>query len=165
METGDAVDAARVGAYKLGDKTVLKGGYGLYYDTLNAADYTANVLGYSSTTTNTNSTDFGQTFTLGNPYAGVLGIADPFPVRADGTRFDEPVGVVARPRHGRRLGASRPRTRPRARPPAAVAARRPAGARPSNLSVEMAYDGSYSDRIDVSIRQDYLPEQYWIPAA
>jgi hypothetical protein len=28
-------------SYLLGDRTVLKGGYGLYYDTLNAADYVA----------------------------------------------------------------------------------------------------------------------------
>ena len=31
-----------------------------------------------------------------------------------------------------------------------------------NLSVELAYDGSYADRREISIRQDYLPEQYWI---
>ena len=36
------------GAYKLGDRTVVKGGYGLYFDTLNAGDYTGfNQLGYS----------------------------------------------------------------------------------------------------------------------
>ena len=34
-----------------------------------------------------------------------------------------------------------------------------------NLSVEVAYDGSYSDRIEMSIRQDYLPQQYWIPGS
>jgi len=34
-----------------------------------------------------------------------------------------------------------------------------------NLSVEIAYDGSYSDRNEISIRQDYLPAQYWIPGS
>jgi hypothetical protein len=151
-------------AYKLGERTVIKAGYGLYFDTLNANDYTANVLGFSSTTTNTNSTNFGQSFLLGNPYAGVLGISDPFPVRADGTRFDEPFGSSLgldtvsgtgytvnnqNRRHARqqrwRLALQREVLR--------------------NLSVEVAYEGSYSDRIDVSIRQDFLPEQYWIPGS
>src|SRR5205085_2276813 len=77
-------------AYKLTEKTVFKAGYGMYFDTLNAGDYTQNSTGYSSTTTNTNSTDFGQTFTLGNPYTGVLANADPFPLRG-GVRFIQPV--------------------------------------------------------------------------
>ena len=151
--------------YKLGEKTVVKGGYGLYYDTLNAADYNQNNVGYSATTNNTNSTDFGQTFLLGNPYAGQLGFADPFPVRADGTRFDEPTGdalgvdTIAGStnytvqnqghEHARqqrwRIGLQREIAR--------------------NLSVEVAYDGSYSDRVEVAIRGDYLPEQYWIPGS
>jgi hypothetical protein len=65
-------------AYKLGERTVVKAGYGMYYDTLNAGDYTLNNNGFSSTTTNTNSTNFGQTFLLGNPYAGprTLSLAD-----------------------------------------------------------------------------------------
>ncbi len=33
------------------------------------------------------------------------------------------------------------------------------------MSVEVAYDGSYSDRVELSIRQDYLPQQYWIPGS
>jgi hypothetical protein len=151
-------------AYKLTEKMVLKAGYGIYYDTLNAADYGQNNAGFSATTTNTNSTNFGQTFLLGNPYEGQLGFADPFPVRADGTRFDQPTGsslgvdtIVGsgftiqnqNHEHARqqrwRIGVQREVAK--------------------NLSVELAYDGSYSDRIEVSIRQDYLPQQYWIPGA
>ena len=145
-------------AYKLGEKTVLKAGYGVYYDTLNAADYGQNNAGFSATTNNTNSTNFGQTFLLGNPYAGELGFADPFPLRSDGTRFDEPTGsslgvdTIAgsgftiqnqNHEHARqqrwRIGVQREVAR--------------------NLSVEVAYDGSYSDRIELSIREDYLPQQ------
>src|SRR5688572_16897767 len=140
-------------AYKLGEKTVAKFGYGMFYDTLNAADYTGNNLGYNSTTTNTNSTNFGQTF-------GVS-LADPFPVNASGSRFLEPtndtlgvdsgVGLALNTQsqnheHARlqrwRFGIQREIAR--------------------NLSLELAYDGSYADRREISIRQDYLPEQYWI---
>jgi hypothetical protein len=150
-------------AYKLGDKTVLKAGYGLYFDTLNAADYTNNTTGYSSTTTNTNSTDFGQTFTLGNPYAGVLANADPFPVRADGLRFVQPVddslgvntaiGTSQTMRFDTRH-ARQQRTR--------FAIQREVM---KNTSVEVSYDYMFSDRAPVDIRQDYLPEQYWIPGS
>ena len=35
-------------AYKLGERTVLKGGYGMFFDTLNAADYTHDVPGRDS---------------------------------------------------------------------------------------------------------------------
>ena len=47
--------------YKLGEKNVIKGGYGIYYDTLNARDWTPNQDGYDVTTTNQLSSDFGQT--------------------------------------------------------------------------------------------------------
>ena len=152
-------------AYKLGDKTVLKAGYGIYYDTLNAADFNHNNPGFSSTTTNTNSTDFGQTFFLGNPYTGQLGISDPFPIRADGTRFDEPTGsslgidtiagsgyTIQNQNHEH---ARQQRWR--------FAVQRELA---RNLSVEVAYDGSYSDQHRVE-HPTGLPASAgtWIPGS
>ena len=90
-------------AYKLGEKTVAKFGYGMFYDTLNAADYTANNLGYNATTTNTNSTDFGQTF-------GVS-LADPFPVRAGRPTIPPASQRYARRGHRQPAWRSRRRTR------------------------------------------------------
>ena len=151
-------------AYKLGDKTVLKAGYGIYYDTLNAADFNQNNPGFSSTTNNTNSTNFGQTFLLGNPYAGELGFADPFPIRADGTRFDDPTGAslgldtisgsgyTIQNQHHEHARQQRWR----------IAVQREVA---RNLSLEVAYDGSFADRIERIVREDYLPQQYWIPGS
>ena len=67
--------------YKLGEKNVIKGGYGIYFDTLNARDWTPNQDGFNVTTTNQLSNDFGQTFALGDPRNGILPLANPFPVR------------------------------------------------------------------------------------
>ena len=146
--------------WRVNDKTVFKSGYGLYYDTLNATAYGPNTTGYSVSTTNVVSNDFGLTWALGDPLRGILPLADPFPVRADGTRYDAPVGNLfgvntqtgsgvtspnlnrAHPRVQRwRVGVERELTR--------------------NTSIEVAYAGSYADRLSATIRQDYLPESYW----
>ena len=84
---------------------------------------------------------------------------------ADGTRFDEPTGATLgvdtiagssdytiqnqNHEHARqqrwRIGVQRELAR--------------------NLSVEVAYDGSYSDRVEIEHPADYLPQQYWIPGS
>ena len=71
-------------AYQVNDGMVVKGGYGVYYDSLNATAITPNQLGFSTVTTVPSSNDFGQTWASGNPRAGVSPLVDPFPVRADG---------------------------------------------------------------------------------
>ena len=90
---GESMWMPRVsGAYTLGERTVIKGGYGLFYDTLNAGDYTGfNQLGYSSATTNASSTDFGRSWLLGDPVNGISPLVDPFPVRVGGGRFEDPI--------------------------------------------------------------------------
>ena len=65
-------------SYLLGERTVLKGGYGLYYDTLAAADYAATQAGYTVTTTSAISDDLGRTFKWANPATGG-NTFDPFP--------------------------------------------------------------------------------------
>jgi hypothetical protein len=144
-------------AYKLGDKTVLKAGWGLYYDTLNATAYTANNLGYNSTTTNTNSTDFGQTFTFG-------GLSNPFPLRGDGTRFDQPVGST----FGVDASAASAFTAQNQQHEHTRQQKWRVGVQREvlkNTAIEVAYSGSFADRNEVSIREDYLPQQYWIPGS
>jgi hypothetical protein len=146
-------------AYLLGDRTVVKGGYGLYYDTLTAADYVAAQAGYSVTTNSAISDDLGRTFKWATPATGA-GSFDPFPVRADGTRWDpilgDSLGVnsllggALSTENGLREHARQQRWR--------VSLQRELRAQ---LGVEVAYAGAYNDKLPVSIRMDYLPEQYW----
>jgi hypothetical protein len=147
-------------SYLIGDRTVLKGGYGLYYDTLTAADYVAAQAGYSVTTTSTISDDLGRTFKWATPATGARSF-DPFPVRADGTRWDPVVGDAfgvnallggsLTTENGLREHARQQRWR--------VSIQRELS---RNLSVDVAYVGAYNDRLPISnVREDYLPEQYW----
>jgi hypothetical protein len=160
----------RVGfAYQLGDKTVLRGGWGMFFDTNNVLNDGLNQTGYSRSTNTVVTNDNGLTFnntnlTSAECRANIANcrtiLADPFPVRADGTRFDTPLGNAlglmalqgrgltyldrdwerAR-QHRWRLGLQR---------------------QLSNLMmVEVAYLGSRTDQIQVSRRLDALPERYW----
>jgi hypothetical protein len=147
--------------YRLGERMAIKGGYGMYYDTLNARDWTPNLEGFNVTTTNQLSNDFGRTFLLGNPRAGVLPLVDPFPVRAStGSRYENVLGntLGVNTMIGRGFNAENPD-----RKHARVQRWRLSWQREvaSRTALEIAYSGSYADRQSISIRQDYLPEQYW----
>jgi hypothetical protein len=159
---GESMWMPRVsGAYTINERTVVKGGYGLFYDTLNAGDYNGfNQTGYSATTTNVSSTDFGQTWLLGNPALGISPLADPFPVRVGGGRFELPIedalGVDAI------LGTSFTREDPNRRH--ARMQRWRIGVQQEvlrNLAVEIAYSGSYADRVGRNIAEVYVPERYY----
>src|SRR6185436_552257 len=83
-----------------------------------------------------------------------------FPVRADGSRWDPILGNTLgvnttlgggwTTENGHRKHARQQRWR--------VAIQRELLA---NLAVEVAYTGAFNDRLPVSIRGDFLPEQYW----
>lgn len=157
----------RFGAsWQLNSKTVLQAGYGVYHDVLNVMDFTAsfpadNQFGYSRGTSTNVSLDFGRTWLAGDPRNGVSPLTDPFPIRSDNTRFNVPVrnalGLMAI--QGRGFSYI-PYDIKRARQHRWRASiQRQIG---SNMVVEAAYAGSYSDDVYHNRNINFLPEQYWV---
>ena len=147
-------------AYQVSGKTVVRAGYGMFYDTMNVLYMAPNQLGFSRSTTVVASNDFGITWTAGNPRSGVSALNDPFPVRSTGTRFDLPVrdGLGAMAVAGSSFSSIAYNT------PHPRQQRWRAGVQHQltpNMMVEAAYAGSYADNVGVSKNLNPLAEQYW----
>ncbi|MBS1822847.1 MAG: carboxypeptidase regulatory-like domain-containing protein [Acidobacteria bacterium] len=149
--------------YAVTPQLVLRGGYGVYYDTRTVRDFSYGFppqSGYSRTTNSTFSTDFGQTWASGDPKNGVSPLTNPFPVRSDGTQFDVPVGNALGASVSNGAGYSYvPYDLPRARQQ-----RWRAGVEQqfgNDVLVEIAYAGSYSDDVEITQTMQPLPQQYW----
>jgi hypothetical protein len=150
-------------AYSLSHSMVIRGGYGMFYDSNNVQNYSADLSGYNRTTTTTVSTDWGQTFYTGNPFQGVSPLADPFPVRADGTRFDDPTGNLLGAMT--KAGAGWTFTDYNLKHPRQqrgnFSVQKQLGK--SDL-VDVSYVGAYSDHLSISEPLQPLAMQYWAQA-
>lgn len=162
---GTNIFLPKVGAvYQIDSKTVIRSGWGMYMDTLNSSNTRPDTFGYNQATTTPISNDAGLTFCCGVGAAAGLAQGrtpanDPFPVRANGTRFDEPLQnkLGAMPRVGRGFSSLPWNFRPALQHRWRIGVQREIMA---NTLLDVSYNGAYSS-IPVSQRIDFLPGQYW----
>jgi hypothetical protein len=149
------------GVYTINSKTVLRLGYGMFYDTLNVMNESLDQTNFSRSTNANITNDSGVTWLVGNPAAGIPPIADPFPVRpSTGTRYDEPLGNAL----GLMSVAGRGFDHFGGRMRRARQQRWRAGFQrelPGGMVVDAAYVGTYSDRVNIDQPLNGLPEQYF----
>ncbi|MBM3738011.1 MAG: carboxypeptidase regulatory-like domain-containing protein [Acidobacteria bacterium] len=147
-------------AYQWNRRTVIRGGYGAFFDTLNVMNQAPDQSGFSRPTNTILTNDFGVTWLAGNPAAGVSPLTDPFPVRGNGTRFDVPLQAALGPMARVGQGFSYfPFDRPHPR-----VDRWRAGVQrelSQNLMIEASYWGQIASRVGIGVRQDFLPAQFW----
>lgn len=148
-------------AYQWRSRTVLRAGFGMFYDTYNVLQRGFSYNGFSRSTNTTMTNDFGQSWNAGDPANGVSALKDPFPVRSDGTRFDAPLreALGSMQMAGRSFSFRDPDEMKRARQ-----FRIRLGIQhqlDAQTVLEAGFIHAYADNTYVSANLNPLPEQFW----
>jgi hypothetical protein len=162
-------------AYQITPATVIRGGYGLFFDTLNALEqggtpgsgapgtpgsllatnWSTDQDGFSASTSVPSSTTYGTNF-----LPGVSPLSNPFPENANGTQFNAPIGSAAGDMYY--VGAS-PSIYSHGMVPArehraSFSVQRQLGA---STLLEVAWVGSYTTHIPLLRSYSYTPAQFY----
>ena len=147
-------------AWQVTPKTVIRAGYGIYYDTLNVMNEAATQSGFSCTQTNVSSNNSGVSWLYGNPYNGVSPLTNPFPSMIGGNPPCQPYGSSL----GSMYQVGRGFTFiPYNREHPEVQRWRGSIQRQigDNMLIEATYWGQWASDLGITRRLDALPAQYW----
>ena len=148
-------------AYAVDRKTVIRVSAGTFYDTLNVTNNSPNQTGFNRTTTNSSiANNAGEIWINSDPARGIPPVADPFPLRSNGTRFDTSsngqLGVDTQNGRGFTfIGFGTGRARQQ-RWRAGI--QRQIG---NTGVISVTYAGSYSDNVNLTLDLNPVPGQYW----
>jgi hypothetical protein len=152
--------------YSINPKTVIRGGWGMYADTLNVSNDRPYTDGFNQATGTPISNDSGLTFCCGTGLAGSLATGktpmnDPFPVRAasGNTRFDDPykaaLGGLAR--YNQDFNGLPYDYKPALQNRWRIGMQREIM---KNLMIDVSYNGAYAFQ-PIQRRLNFLPSNFW----
>jgi hypothetical protein len=157
----------RIGfGYQVDSRTVIRGGYGIYYDTLNvnSRPFGPNQTGYSRATNPVVSTAGANNVPVFNSAWNVAGLVspltDPFPVRPNvgNTRFDTPYRDTLGNMALVGVGWTYPQQRHPRQQRWRIGIERQFG---THNVIEAAYEGTYSTELNINVSQSAIPSTFY----